>query len=92
MTDETEQQDAPALVAVQRDSLKLELGLADDCGFVIRSGGRLLSAFTTCSEMCRWIENEWRQYDPPISHPGQDLPNIALAKTEEKKVKLAWGR
>ena len=65
------------VVADKREEHRFEIGMATDTGFVVRQGAILVGAFTTCSEMCRWIEDEWRKYDPPHTSVNVDLPNVA---------------
>lgn len=83
--------DMVAQMVARRETLRLDIGLATDVGFIVRRDGRIAGAFSTCAEMCMWIENEWRQYDP-ILQPGQDeLPNVVRMDPAAKQGGL-WGR
>jgi len=67
-----------------RMTVRMDIGLASLSGFVIRDAGTVLAAFTTCAEMCRWIEEHWSQFDPPREQ--EEPPNVL--KMEQPR---GWG-
>ena len=64
----------PQAAEMGREQMRLDIGMAADHGFIVRHEGRIVCAVATIGEVCRWLDDEWRCYDPPIQ--ASDMPNV----------------
>jgi hypothetical protein len=48
---------------------------ADETGYVVREGERLVGAFSTSADLCFWLEERLRKREQPKA--AIDMPNVA---------------